>query len=101
MEGYEFVGTEAFVQVPVPAGTATDFYFNTGGVAPGTGNSMTLTLRDNGVNTALTCTISGSATSCSLTGQSVPIAAGDLLDVLKTGGAFTSRLNWSIRILGQ
>jgi hypothetical protein len=101
--GYDYVGAESFVQAPMPAGTATVIYFNTAGVAPGTGNSITLTLRENGSSTPLACTITGSATSCSLTGQSVPIAAGDLVDLLQTtsGTGPTCRLNWSIRIQGQ
>ena len=101
--GLDYVGAESFVQAPMPAGTATAIYFDTGGVAPGTGNSAKLTLRDNGVSTALSCTVAGSATSCNITGQSVAIAAGDLVDLLLTtsGTGPTSRLNWSIRIQGQ
>lgn len=45
--------------------------------APGVGASYTLTLRVNGVSTALTCTVAGAATTCSDLVNSVVVAAGD------------------------
>lgn len=69
--------------LPVPvAGTATAIYCTYGaqGTGPGAAGSYALTLRKNQVDTALTCTITGlTTTACSLTGQSVALAAGDLV----------------------
>jgi len=42
--------------------------------------SVTLTLRDNGVDTALTCEIAGT-TTCSDSSDSVAVAAGDELSL--------------------
>ena len=50
---------------------------------PGVGNARTLTLRVNGVNTVLSCTITGLATACSLAGN-VAVAALDSISVLHT-----------------
>ena len=56
--------------------------------APGGGNRVTFTLRkDTGggpVATALTCTITNNQTTCSDTGNSVAVAAGDKLDIEAT-----------------
>jgi hypothetical protein len=50
--------------------------------ALGSGNSVVLTWRKNGVNTAVACTVSGaSATTCSDTADSFSYAAGDALDI--------------------
>jgi collagen triple helix repeat protein len=46
--------------------------------APGAGNSLTVTLRDDGADTALACTISSSATTCT-SGGSVVVTAGSAL----------------------
>jgi hypothetical protein len=43
--------------------------------------SITWTLRKNGANTTLTCTIAGGATTGSGTGTAVTLSAGDLVDV--------------------
>ena len=47
--------------------------------APGVGNSVTVTLRDDGVDTAVTCTISGLSTTCNSAAASATIAAGSRL----------------------
>ncbi len=47
--------------------------------APGGAASWVITLRRNGVDTALTCTISGSATSCSDKTHVAPVEVGDIL----------------------
>ena len=49
--------------------------------APGSGNSVTVTLRANGANTALACTISGAATTCSDTADAPTLAAGSALSL--------------------
>ena len=59
-------------------------------VAIGMGNTLTVTLRDNGSNTALTCQVSGTGaggTVCSDTAHTVTTTVGDLYDwsVVTTG----------------
>jgi len=54
-------------------------------IAPGSGNSWTVTLRKNGANTSLSCTISGTGTSCSGS-SAVSVVAGDQLGVQFTEG---------------
>jgi hypothetical protein len=49
--------------------------------APGVSLTDTFTVRLNGVNTALTVALSGTNTEANLGGQSVAVAAGDLLSV--------------------
>jgi hypothetical protein len=59
-------GSEASALVPIPAGsayTAKSFIASVSS-APGGGTSITITLRVNQVNTVLSCTISGAATTC-------------------------------------
>lgn len=72
--------------------------------APGTGNSWTATVRKNGVNTALTTTISGNATSSSNTSNIVSISGGDLLSVIVTSsgtpaGSGVSYISFEIETL--
>lgn len=53
------------------------------GVAPGAGNDpWVITLRDDAASTTLTCTISGTSTSCSDTTNAPAIAAGSKLNML-------------------
>jgi hypothetical protein len=47
--------------------------------APGTGISVTVTLRVDGVDTSLSCAVSGAATTCSNTSASVAVSAGSRL----------------------
>lgn len=58
------------------AGTINSAYVELGGT-PGAGRSYTATLVKNGVDTALTVTVSDSATTGSDTANSVSVAAGD------------------------
>jgi hypothetical protein len=48
-------------------------------VAPGIGSTVTVTLRDDVADTALTCTISGTNTVCDSASASAAIAAGSRL----------------------
>lgn len=73
--------TEANVKVPAPASTTLSNLSINLSAAPGTGNSVAFTVRDNAANTALTCTISNSATTCSDTTHSAVIAQNDLLTI--------------------
>jgi hypothetical protein len=73
--------TEGNVDIPAPtASTLTNFYVELS-AAPGVGNSVAVTVRKNGADTALTLTISGAAVSGSDLTHSVSVAAGDLLDI--------------------
>lgn len=58
------------------AGTIASLYVDLGGTAPGSGKSWTVTVRVNGVDSALAVTISNAATTGSAT-ASISIAAGD------------------------
>lgn len=73
--------TEASVDVASPSATTVTNLQVGVSVAPGAGNSYTITLRDAGSDTALTCQISGaSATTCSDLTHSVNVAQNDLID---------------------
>lgn len=76
------------VSSPMPiAGTIDNLYiwFDTD---PGGGaKSYTFVLNKNGSNTALTCTVSGSATTCNDITNSVTVAAGDLIEWRATAAA--------------
>lgn len=50
------------------------------GAAPGGGNGNTYTVRKNGVDTAISCTISGAGLSCQDAG-SISVAGGDVIEV--------------------
>ncbi len=71
--------TEANSQYPMPtAGTFSKMYVKTSGV-PG-GGGVAITLRLNGANTALTCTVAGAATTASDLANTVAVVAGGLID---------------------
>ncbi|HVT58218.1 MAG TPA: LamG-like jellyroll fold domain-containing protein [Thermoanaerobaculia bacterium] len=72
---------EANASVPLPSGTASKLVVSLT-TEPGAGGSATITIRKNGVDTALRCTISGIANTCSDTADSVTFSDGDLLSVL-------------------
>lgn len=65
--------------MPIP-GNYSDMWVDLD-TAPGVGKSWTLTLRVNGADSALTVTISGTATTGHLTGTNVAIAIGDLVSM--------------------
>jgi hypothetical protein len=71
-------------QVASVAFTATAIYVST--TDPGGSASRAFTLRKNGSNTALTCTVNHGTTTCNATGGSVAISVGDLIS---TGDAPT------------
>ena len=88
--------TEANANVPLPSGTATKLVVSLT-VAPGTGQSATLSIRKNGSNSVLTCTVSGTSTTCTDAVDSVAFNNGDLLSILytKTGSAAASRVRFA------
>jgi hypothetical protein len=55
--------------------------------APGTGNSVAITLDKNGSTTALTCTISAASTSCIDETDVISVAVNDLVDWKIVGSA--------------
>jgi hypothetical protein len=87
--------TEANEDVVVPAGTARKLVFKLG-TALVANQTAKLTIRKNGVDTALTCTITGAAggvSSCTDSVNVITFADGDMLSILynetATGGAST------------
>jgi len=88
--------TEANASVPLPSGTASKLVVSLT-KEPGAGQSATITIRRNGVDTALSCTISGIANTCADTVDRLTFGDGDLLSVLysKTSLAAASRVRFS------
>lgn len=66
-------------------------------IALGAGDSVTLTLRKNGVDTGLTCTIAASGTSASATG-SVSVVAGDILTVKSVQSGTGTASVWGLSV---
>jgi len=87
--------TEANVNVPLPSGTASKLVVSLT-AAPGAGGSATIRIRKNGSTTPLTCTVSGVATTCSDTVNTVTFNNGDLLSILYTEtGAAAFRIRFA------
>jgi hypothetical protein len=66
--------------------------------APGSGNSVTFTIRKNGTSTTVACTISGTGTSCADSVNAVGFSTGDLLSVQvteSTGVPATIGIGWT------
>jgi hypothetical protein len=84
--GGSLLTVEASTTVYAQPMVITALYVQTQGAFSG-GATRTYTLNDNGVATALTCTISGVNSQCSITRQSVTVAQGDQLDyhITQTG----------------
>lgn len=60
------------------------------GTAPGGADTAAFTVRKNGSDGAVTCTITGSATTCSDTSNSFTVAAGDRLSIKVVSSAGTA-----------
>ncbi len=60
-------------------------------------NSVTVMVRKNGVNTALTVTLAGAGTSGAITGQSVAFAAGDRVSLSLTQSSTEAQAAWNFR----
>lgn len=67
--------------VAAKAGLFAGLQVSTGGSAPGTGHSYTVTLRVNGADTAVICAIANAATTCSDTTHTAAIGVGNGYDV--------------------
>lgn len=77
--------TEANAQVPAPMNmTITNIVASS--TAAGAGNTRTFTLRVNGISTSLSCTLSGTASTCTGVGN-VRVRVGDLLSTLDSSSA--------------
>jgi hypothetical protein len=91
------MGDNVFSEGPVTLGgiTITNLFAEIS-VAPGAGNSQVVAVLDNGVPTALTCAVIGTATTCT-SAASVAVAAGHYLQVrINAGtGTFTAR-SWRV-----
>lgn len=75
--------TESMIQLPSPITcTAQNLRVN----AAGTTASRTVTLRVNGSATSLSCSLTTGSPTCSNTGSTVSITAGDLLTYDVSGG---------------
>jgi len=72
--------TESSEDVPVAAGTASKLIFRIG-TALTSSQTATITLRKNGGDTALTCTIPNSGSSCTDYTNTVTYADGDSLSI--------------------
>lgn len=79
-----FTTTESDFQAPIPcAGTFKNLYVVLSG-SPGTGKNYIITVRKNGVDTALTTTIADSATTGNDITHSFTVAAGDKVTIAVT-----------------
>ena len=73
-------GTESNVEIPMPVGGTLSHLKVLVTTAPGTGAGWTLTVDKNESATALTCSVTGAATSCN-DASLVAVVGGDQLDL--------------------
>ncbi len=92
--GYSGISTtESFVNSPVAQPMTVNKMQAVTGTAPGPGQSQVWTLRKNGADTAITCTISDTNVAASDTAHSVSFVPGDKVDikiVMSAGAATTN-----------
>lgn len=69
-------------------------------IAPGAALTDTFTVRLNGTDTALTVALSGTNTEANLGGQSVAVAAGDLLSVSMVTGIASADVDPMVTVEG-
>jgi hypothetical protein len=101
--------TEGFQDVPVSAGTAARLIFQVGsptapgGIATLSGSqTATLTLRKNGADTLLTCTIPNNGSSCTNSVNNVTFVDGDSLTLRYTeAGNPNVRVKYSFQFATQ
>jgi hypothetical protein len=88
---------EADVEQEMPAAGTFEGFRARLSTAPGLGE-WTFTVRKNGADTGITCTISGAATSCAA-GSSGSFVEGDTMSVkaVPTAGAASSAMRWTAR----
>jgi len=88
--------TESQLQQNMPAaGTLKNFYVRADGAVGGT--SIKYTVRKNGADTAVTCTMTSAQSTCSDTTNSVAFLAGDLISIgsTKTGSTTPQPTRWT------
>src|SRR6266540_4146915 len=92
---------EAAAQTAVyTSGTISDFHAGYDG-APGSGKTVTFTLRKQTGPTALTCSITGTQNTCNAGAASVALTAGDLISVrVTTVGASAKPVTWYAKVSG-
>jgi hypothetical protein len=93
--------TEANDQIPTVAGVFSDFKVSLSGDPGGGATQYAFTVRKNGVDTAIACTIAGTATVCSDAANTVTFAAGDLLSVrcIPSNTPTVRRVAWSAKFV--
>lgn len=93
-----YVTTEAQVATPLPCAGTLQMLTVTLSVAPGTGKSRSFMIMKNGATTGLTVTITGTATSATIT-TPVLFVAGDLISMRSTpsGTPAASIASWRIQ----
>jgi len=69
--------------------------------APGAGNTVTVTLRDEGANTPLSCTIVGASTSCTNTDASAAVPASSALSLAVTSTGNVPTLSLLVGFQGR
>lgn len=92
----DLVSASTLESVPT-AGTFGQWYVQLT-VAPGVGNSRTLTLQKNGSGTTVTVTISGTATTASFTGTPVSWASNDTIRCQQTTTGTPAAATWTSAI---
>jgi len=85
----------SFFGMPI-AGTVVRMYVNV--VTPLTTNTVTFTLRKNGVNTAATVVLPAATNQVSLLGQAISFAAGDRLSIAILQSSTEAQANWSCSV---
>jgi hypothetical protein len=86
------------LKVPVPrAGTLRNLFVK-GVTAPGAMHSDVFTVRVNGMDTGLTCTVSGTATTANDSLDSVSVAAGDQVSLKIVQGASSAGADYQASI---
>jgi hypothetical protein len=71
-------GAQSFMRV---AGTVSKFDVRLNANAGPAGSSFTFTVRKNGVDTGITCTVSGATSTCSDIANNAVFAANDLISI--------------------
>lgn len=87
MYGGWLSATEGHVNAPCPTNVSISFLSVELSAAPAGVQSYAFTLMVNGSPSALTCTVTGAATTASDTTHSVSITAGNLIDIKVVGSA--------------
>ncbi len=78
---------ESIVQTTISADTSLSKFGVRVSNAQGSGNIATFTVRKNASDTALSCTVTNPAVTCQDVTHSVPVSAGDLIDIKATFNA--------------